>query len=283
MKAATAADHAPPEAEGREAHVKRRRAEHAPEQKAPRTLAVDVGGTHIKADVLDEKGRVFVDKAVVPTPHPCPPKALLRIVEELVETLPAFDRVSVGFPGVVRRGIILTAPHLATRSWYEFDLTEALSERLGKPVRVLNDADVQGFGLIDGRGLEMVLTLGTSAGTALFRDGDLMPHLELAHHPMHKGYTYDEYIGDAALRRKGQRKWSRRVGRVVMLLRALVNFDVLHIGGGNAGKFLDPPEDVKIGSNLAGLTGGIRLWEVDASLFSRGSRERAEGKRGRRA
>jgi polyphosphate glucokinase len=97
-------------------------------------------------------------------------------------------------------------------------------------VRVLNDADVRDFGLIDGRGLEMVLTLGTSASTALYRDGDLMPHLELAHRPLHKGYTYDEYIGDAALRRKDQRKCSSRVGRAIILLRALISTPCMSAG-----------------------------------------------------
>jgi polyphosphate glucokinase len=113
----------------------------------------------------------------------------------------------------------------------------------------------------------MVLTLGTGAGTALFREGDLMPHLELAHHPIHKGQTYDEYIGDEALHRKGQKKWSRRVHKTIAILRSLVHYDLLHIGGGNASKFIDPPADVKIGANQAGLTGGIRLWDLDDAQF----------------
>jgi polyphosphate glucokinase len=109
--------------------------------------------------------------------------------------------------------------------------------------------------------------LGTGAGTALFREGDLMPHLELAHHPIHNNQTYDEYIGDAALHRKGAKKWSRRVHKTIVLLRSLVHYDLLHIGGGNASKFIDPPADVKIGSNQAGLTGGIRLWDLDSTQF----------------
>jgi polyphosphate glucokinase len=113
----------------------------------------------------------------------------------------------------------------------------------------------------------MVLTLGTGAGTALFREGDLMPHLELAHHPIHNNETYDEYIGDAALRRKGAKKWSRRVRKTITILRSLVHYDVLHIGGGNARRIIDPPDDVQIGSNQAGLTGGIRLWDNDVAQF----------------
>jgi polyphosphate glucokinase len=159
----------------------------------PRTLAIDVGGTGLKASVLDRAGKLLVDRVRVATPYPCPPKILLRTLEALVAPLPAFDRVSVGFPGVVRNGRILTAPHFKTRSWRDFPLAAALSKRLGKPVRLLNDAEVQGLGIIKGRGLEFVLTLGTGAGTAVFRDGILMPHLKLAQHPIHDDMTYNEY------------------------------------------------------------------------------------------
>jgi len=246
-----------------EGQAKPRPAKHASSAERPRTLAIDVGGTHLKAVVLSPKGKLLVEEMFIDTPHPCPPNTLLKAIDRFVATLPAFDRVSIGFPGFVRRGIIVTAPHLGTRPWKDFALAEALTTRLAKPVRVLNDADVQGFGLIQGRGLEMVLTLGTGVGTALFRDGDLMPHLELAHHPIHNNKTYDEYIGDDALHRKGVKKWSRRVHKTITILRSLVHYDVLHVGGGNASKIADPPDDVKIGSNQAGLTGGIRLWDSD--------------------
>lgn len=229
----------------------------------PSTLAIDIGGTHLKAVVLGPDGSMLVDEVVVATPHPCPPRVLLKATDRMIQALPGFDRVSVGFPGVVRAGTIITAPHLGTRSWHRFPLADTLAARLDRPVRVLNDADVQGFGLITGQGLEMVLTLGTGAGTALFRDGELMPHLELAHHPIHNDLTYDEYIGADALNRKGVKKWRRRVHRTIAILRSLVNYDILHIGGGNAGKIIDPPQDVRIGRNQAGLTGGIRLWQSD--------------------
>src|SRR5262245_1269111 len=234
---------------------------------APLTLAVDIGGSHLKAVVLGPDGRMMVDEVVIATPQPCPPTTLLKVLDKLIRPLPKFDRVSVGFPGFVRRGTVATAPHLGTPPWQGFELAKALSARLGKPTRVLNDADVQGLGLIDGRGLEMVLTLGTGAGTALFRDGELMPHLELAHHPIHNDQTYDDYIGDAALRRQGPKRWSHRVHKTIAILRSLVHYDVLHIGGGNACKLIDPPNDVRIGRNAAGLTGGIRLWQMDPAQF----------------
>jgi hypothetical protein len=150
-------------------------AKHSVSTAGLRTLAIDVGGTHLKAVLLGPSGKMIADEVVIDTPHPCPPKTFLKSVDRLIRDLTSFDRVSVGFPGFVRRGTIVTAPHLGTKPWQDFALADVLAERLEKPVRVLNDADVQGFGLIRGRGLEMVLTLGTGAGTALFREGDLMP------------------------------------------------------------------------------------------------------------
>jgi polyphosphate glucokinase len=144
-----------------------------------------------------------------------------------------------------------------------------LAEHLGKPVRVLNDADVQGFGAIEGRGIEMVLTLGTGAGTAIFRDGEVIPHLELAHHPVSGNKTYDEYIGNAARREKGKKTWSKRVAKVIDILREVVRFDHLYIGGGNAKDITFPlPADVTIVPNTDGLTGGIRLWRKDPTAFA---------------
>ncbi len=227
----------------------------------PRTLAIDVGGTGIKATVLDENGNMIVDRVRVPTPHPCPPDALLDAVAELVKPLPASSRVSVGFPGVVRKGRILTAFNLGPDEWVGFDLRAALSHRLGNPVQVKNDADLQGLGAIRGRGIEMVITLGTGLGSALFDDGWNAPHLELAHHPFRKGETYEEQLGEAALKRIGKRRWNRRVQKAIAVLRALTLFDRLYIGGGNSKKIsFSPDSDVEIVSNNLGMRGGIWLW-----------------------
>jgi polyphosphate glucokinase len=227
-----------------------------------RTLAIDIGGSGIKAALLDNDGSMIGDRQRVPTPSkPVAPEALVRAIDQAAGPLGDFERVSVGFPGYVRDGRVLTAPNLGSEVLAGFDLQSELARHWGKPVRVLNDADVQGFGAIEGHGVEMVLTLGTGAGTAIFRDGEIMPHLELAHHPVSGGKTYDEYIGNAALRKKGRKAWSKRVAKVIEILRVVVRFDHLYLGGGNAKKldFRLPP-DVTIVSNTDGLTGGIRLW-----------------------
>jgi polyphosphate glucokinase len=236
----------------------------------PRTLAIDIGGTGIKAALLDDAGSLIGERQRVPTPpKPVAPEDLVRAIDQAAAPLGTFERVSVGFPGYVRDGRVITAPNLGTDALAGFDLQSVLAEHLGKPVRVLNDADVQGFGAIRGKGLEMVLTLGTGAGTALFHDGEIMPHLELAHHPVSGNKTYDQYVGNAARRKKGKKAWNKRVANVIDILREVVRFDHLYIGGGNAKDitFALPP-DVTIVPNTDGLTGGIRLWRKDPTAYT---------------
>lgn len=226
-----------------------------------RTLSIDVGGTGLKASVIDETGRLLTDRVRVDTPVGSPPAAIVEALARLVAPLGSFDRVSVGFPGVVRNGRVLTAPNLDNKGWKHFDLAGALGRALGKPVRVANDADVQGLAVIAGKGVEMVITLGTGFGTGLYLDGRLAPHLELSHHAFRKGETYDEHLGNAARKRVGNARWNKRVRKAIRSLRALTSFDHLYIGGGNAKKIdceLDP--DVTVVSNDAGIKGGIALW-----------------------
>jgi polyphosphate glucokinase len=229
-----------------------------------RTLSIDVGGTGLKASVLDSAGRMMVARVRMPTPDPCPPAVLLRAVARLVARLPSFDRISIGFPGVIRGGHVITAPHFATQAWEDYSLEVAVSRRFGKPTHLLNDAEVQGLGIIARRGLEVVLTLGTGVGSAVFANGHLAPHLELAHHPIHKRKTYNDYIGNEARRAHGTKKWSRRVSKALDIVYSLLHYDVLYLGGGNAAHFMLPlPDNVRIVSNDAGITGGIHLWDED--------------------
>ena len=238
-----------------------------------RTLAVDIGGTGLKLALLDGTGQIIGKRVRLPTPPPpVAPATLTAAIDSAAALLGDFDRVSIGFPGVVRGGRILTAPNLGTELWAGFDLQTALAERWKKPVRVMNDADVQGFGAITGKGVEMVLTLGTGAGTAIFANGQIMPHLELAHHPVRGNKSYEEYVGKPALEKIGRKRWNKRVARVVDILRHLVNFDHLYIGGGNA-KQIDfaLPADVTTVPNSDGLTGGIALWRAEDAAHHDGA------------
>ncbi|HVY17685.1 MAG TPA: ROK family protein [Rhodopila sp.] len=236
--------------------------EHLPaERSSPLTLAIDIGGTHLKAGLLDASGQMVKGPDHVDTPHDVPPKAIVDKLVELAKPLGRFDRVSVGFPGVVRHGYVLTAPNLGTKAWRNFPLASALMEKLDKPVRMLNDAEVQGLGVITGKGLECVITLGTGMGFALFEDGRPAPHLELSQHPVHKGKTYDQFLGVAAFKAVGRKRWNKRLQRALDCITTLVGYDTLYIGGGNAKQVdLTLPANVKLVSNDAGITGGVRLW-----------------------
>ena len=239
------------------------------------TLTIDIGGTGLKASVLRPDGTMCCDRVRTPTTYPCPPEALVRALCALVGPLPDYDRVSVGFPGMVRGGRVLSASNLATiagpgsapspelvEAWSGFDLRAALERALGRPTRVVNDAELQGFAVIAGSGLEVVVTLGTGFGTAVFEDGRLAPHLELGQHPFRKGETYDQQVGDAARKRIGTLRWNKRVASAVAALEALFFFDHLYVGGGNSRRVkVDLGPKVSLVDNIAGLLGGVRLWD----------------------
>jgi polyphosphate glucokinase len=232
---------------------------------SPKFLSIDIGGSHIKATILNDLGALQMDYDKVPTPTPATPENVVNTIKKLVKSFPAYDMVSVGFPGYVKNGVIKTAPNLGTNFWKDFDLSKKLSTELGKPTRVVNDADMQGLGIVSGKGLEMVITLGTGFGTALLVDGQLMPHLELAHHPFAKGKTYDDYVGERGLEKEGLEKWNRRMKKVFKVLKTVINYDTLYIGGGNSDKLnfkLD--KNMKIVTNQDGIKGGSRLWLKDA-------------------
>jgi polyphosphate glucokinase len=228
---------------------------------AMRTLSIDIGGTGIKAILLDAAGVPVTERARVATPQPATPAAVLDVLDALAHQLGAFDRVSVGFPGVVKSGVIRTAPHLDP-SWSGVPLRDELERRTGgKPVRVLNDAVVHGLDVITGEGLEVAITLGTGLGCCLYVDGKPF-QIELGHHPFEGGKTYEARIGDAALEAAGKKKWNKRMLRVIAQMEALLNYDRLYIGGGNSRHLVREglPENVQIVDNNAGLLGGIRLW-----------------------
>jgi len=229
-------------------------------KKAPRTLAVDVGGTGIKVELLDERGRPLTDRARIPTPKSATPRQVVDIIRKLAAAEGKFDRVSVGFPGVTKDGVIYTAPNLG-KGWNNFALEQNLRRALKRPVRVANDADVQGLGAVSGHGVELVITLGTGVGSVIFVDGHRI-HLELGHHPFRKGKTYEDELGHRMLLKKGRKWWNKRLREAIEDLKTAFNYDRLYLGGGDS-KFIrfEPPEGVKVVSNEEGLLGGIKLWQ----------------------
>jgi polyphosphate glucokinase len=227
-----------------------------------KTLAFDIGGSGLKASILNEHGEMITDRLRVDTPKPCPPGVLLEKLKELTAQLPPFDRISVGFPGPVRKGRIISVANLESDEWSGFDLQRAIAKQTGKPTIVINDADMQGLGAIKGEGVELVITLGTGIGSSLFEDGRLAPHIELAHIPFRKGQTYEEQLGNPALKKVGKKEWNKRLAKAIEYFRILTNFDKLYLGGGNAENVsLKLGDDVEIVCNTLGMRGGIWLWK----------------------
>ena len=251
-----------------------------PSRSNPATLAVDCGGGGIKASVLDAAGTMHAHPVRAATPYPLPPERLVDTIAALAEQLPTAERATVGMPGMIRHGVVVSTPHYVTRAgprtrvlpelvtkWAGCDLRQQLSERLGIPALVLNDAEVHGAGVVAGAGLEMIITLGTGLGNAIFDGGRLAPHAELSRGLARWGLSFDEYIGEHERLRLGDAMWSRRVRQVVEAFRPVYLWDRLYIGGGNSRRITPQVvaklgDDVVIVPNTAGIIGGVRAWSL---------------------
>ena len=221
------------------------------EEEPGRTLVVDVGGTGIKATLVNDLGRPVGHRIRRETPPSGMPGEVLDVIVSLAKHFETFDRVAIGFPGVLIDGIVKQAPNLAPE-WQDFNIVQVLQARLRKPVRAANDADVQGFGAISGTGVELVMTLGTGVGTSLFVDGRLVPNLEIGKNKLR----------NESLQKVGKKRWNKRVAKFVRKLDRMFHFSKLYIGGGNS-REVDVgllPANVTIVSNMNGLIGGIALW-----------------------
>ena len=246
-----------------------------------RTLAIDVGGSGFKAAVLAADGTMLTERAKVETPYPCPPPTFLTAIGQLVGLLEVpYHRVSMGFPGLVRHGRVHHIPSLSrleyggpadpglAAAWSGFDLGGALAAQFAVPVKVANDADVQGCAVARGDGFELVVTLGTGVGTALFSQGVLLPHLEMGHAQFRKGETFEEQLGNTARKEVGNERWSTRLLKALDAYDRFLFYDHVYVGGGNS-KHLDPvtlPAKATVVPNTAGILGGVRLWQMDLHI-----------------
>jgi polyphosphate glucokinase len=228
------------------------------------TFCLDIGGTGIKGMTVDEQGRPTAQRLRLPTPQPATPEAVLAVIREIAGKMPPFDRVAAGFPGVVVEGMVHTAPNLG-ESWSGFPLAAELAAASGRPARVANDAGVQGLAVIEGKGTELVITLGTGMGFALYVDGHYVPNIEMAHHVFRKHQTYEDRIGNRALQKIGRRRWNKRVLDAIQHLEPVFNYRTLYLGGGNSKLVNFPlPPNTHLVENVSGLLGGIYLWQPRA-------------------
>lgn len=212
-------------------------------------LSIDVGGTHIK---LKLKGGDEVRKR--PSGPTMTPPIMIDLVRSSTEDW-KYDRVSIGYPGPVVDGAIQREPVNLAKGWMGFDFAKTL----GCPVKLINDAAMQALGSYEG-GRMLFLGLGTGLGTTLIYNNFLLP-MELGHLPYKKGLTYEDYVGQAGLKRLGRRKWKQAVFDVVARLRAAFLADYIVLGGGNVKKLDELPPACHMGDNRNAFLGGFRLWD----------------------
>ena len=239
---------------------------------------MDCGGGGIKSSILDANGFLIGSALRTPVRYPFSPDNLFAIITDHASRLGSFDRITLGMPGMIRRGIVVYTPHYIRvagphtkpspeldAAWNGLNMEAALTTRYGVPALVLNDAEVAAAGVVSGEGSELVLTLGTGLGCAFIDGGHLAPHLEMSHAQMRWGLTYDDVVGEAERIRLGDSSWSRRVHRAINTLWPVFRWDRLYLGGGNASR-IRPTVREKLGPNVtfipnaAGMNGGVRAW-----------------------
>ena len=192
------------------------------------------------------------------TPERFTPAQLLALLARLAKQMPSYNRVAVGIPGIVHRDVVYSLPASKSRAFKRFQLGARLSDLLGARVRVTNDAAMHGLAAIRGQGVEMVITLGTGLGTALFIDGVLSAHYQTL---PDQDEPFSAY-GKAALKKIGRTRWEERVWRLFDQLRGITNYDRLYVGGGNAELLRgEMPSRVTVIHSTAGILGGYRLGE----------------------
>jgi len=217
-----------------------------------KVLVIDVGGSHIKLLATGRKTPIKIPSGPTMTAG-----QMVRRVREAIDGW-TYDAVSMGYPGVVLHGKPVSEPRNLGGGWVGFQFKKAF----GCPVIIINDAAMQALGGYKG-GRMLFLGLGTGLGSALIVDGVLEP-MELAHLPYKKGRTYEDYVGNAGLKRLGKKKWRRQVRDVVTRLKNALEADDVVIGGGNAKLLNRLPRGVRLGSNANAFLGGYRLWKTHA-------------------
>ena len=227
-----------------------------------RVLAIDIGGSHVKARVFGRRELRQFESG---------PDLTARQMVSKVHALTGdwtYEAVSIGYPGIVLHGKVMAEPHNLGRGWVGFDFRKAFN----RPTQVLNDAAMQAVGSYEG-GRMLFLGLGTGLGSAMIVDGVVAP-MELAHLSYKKGRTFEDYVGAAGLKRLGGKKWRRAVSDVVAQLSSLLEADYVVLGGGNARKLKRLPKNARLGSNDFAFLGGFRVWHHAAP-----SRAPAKGRR----
>lgn len=217
--------------------------------KPMKILVIDVGGSHVKCVSTDHKTPARFESGPKMTPE--------QMVENVLNITKGwkYDAVSMGYPGVVRRGRVMREPENLGPCWIGFDFQAAF----GLPVKVINDAAMQALGGYEG-GKMLFLGLGTGLGSAFIVDG-VIAAMELGHLPYTDGHTYEDYLGESGREKMGNKKWRRMVKDVVKGFRKALLPDYIVLGGGNIAHLKRLPPHTRRGDNAFAFLGGFRLWE----------------------
>jgi polyphosphate glucokinase len=202
-------------------------------------LGIDIGGTGMKAALVDlDTGELVSNRFRIDTPKPATPEAMAVVVRELVEHFSWTSPVGVGFPAVVRNGVVGSAANI-DESWIDVDADALFGEATGLSVHMINDADAAGvaevrFGAGRGRqGVVLMLTFGTGIGSGLFIDGLLVPNTELGHLEL-DGHDAEHHAAASARDRHGLSwaEWAERVEKYLQHVERLFSPDLFIVGGG---------------------------------------------------
>jgi len=202
-------------------------------------LGIDIGGSGIKGAIVETKtGELVAPRHRIPTPEGAKPKAVAKVVGELVQHFEWKGPIGVGFPAIIKHGVAFSAANVS-KKWIGTNAEELFAEATGCAVRVLNDADAAGLAEMrygGGRqqaGTVLVITIGTGLGSALFRDGLLVPNTEFGHIEMNCGDAEKQASEAAKMRDKlSWKEWSARFNEYLQTLEDLINPDLIILGGG---------------------------------------------------
>jgi polyphosphate glucokinase len=218
-------------------------------------LTIDLGGSRVK--VLTSNGTEIRRTDSGPD---LTPTQMVDKVRQLADGL-AFDVISMGYPGPVRDNKPALDPKNLGKGWNRFDFAKAF----GKPFKMVNDALMQAIGSYEG-GRMLFIGLGTGLGSAMILEHVAQP-MELAHLPYRKDMTYEDYVGERGLERRGKEKWRNSVFDVVERLTAALQPEYIVIGGGNVERLKDLPPKCRRGDNKRAFEGGFRLWHNRALVI----------------
>ncbi len=254
------------------------------------TLSIDCGGGGIKSGIVNNHNELLSDSLRTGITYPFSPADLINIISSHIQQHNfSYDRIVLGFPGMVRGGKVIYTPHYIRfngphtqisaelqQRWNGLNLQEFIGQHFNKPILIINDSELAASKVVCGQGTELMLTLGTGLGCSLFVNGSLAPHIEMSHALFSQEQTYDECLGEIARQTLGNSLWNSNVERAIISLWPVFRWDRLYLGGGNSTHLSsstiknlehfihadDALATLEIVPNISAILGGHKAWEL---------------------